>query len=209
MAVHYQTSQADGWAGAGYIRAGGVASRAIRQMEKDVIPQLDGIIYVSRSAHDHLVSLAPDATEVRSAIVPNFVVPVEAPEPRSQVADLVSVGSLLKGKNHRYLLEILAAAKQGGERLTLDVYGDGPLRRQLVRLAHTLGVDQQVRFIGYQPGVRRCCRHTGLMSTPRCTRPRRLPSLKRSRPACPSSPQDAVGPRTTRRRHRRALLAHR
>ena len=155
MAVHYQTSQADGWAGAGCIRRGGVAYRAIRQMEKDVIPQLDGIVYVSRSARDHLVSWLPDATEVRSAIVPNFVVPVEAAEPRSQVADLVSVGSLLKGKNHRYLLEMLAAAKQGGRHLTLDVYGDGPLRRQLVRLAHMLGVDQQVRFIGYQPEVRR------------------------------------------------------
>jgi glycosyltransferase involved in cell wall biosynthesis len=154
LAVHYQTSQADGWARAGCIKQGGAVYQAIREMEKDVIPQLDGIVYVSRSARDNLLTWLPNGSELRSAIVPNFVKPVEAPDHPTALADLVSVGSLLKGKNHRYLLEVMAAANDAGRRLTLDVYGDGPLRRALVRSARSLGLDEQVRFLGFQPDVR-------------------------------------------------------
>ena len=47
-------------------------------------------------------------------------------------------------KNHRFLLEILAEANQAGRSLTLDVFGDGPLREDLLRLTRSLGLGEQV-----------------------------------------------------------------
>lgn len=38
--------------------------------------------------------------------------------------------------------------------LTLDIFGDGPLRGELQQLARGLGLAEQVRFRGFQRGVR-------------------------------------------------------
>jgi glycosyltransferase involved in cell wall biosynthesis len=38
--------------------------------------------------------------------------------------------------------------------MTLDIFGDGPLRKDLVRQAHTLGLEGQIRFRGYRQDVR-------------------------------------------------------
>jgi glycosyltransferase involved in cell wall biosynthesis len=49
---------------------------------------------------------------------------------------------------------VLAAAKQAGHVLTLDIFGDGPLRGELQQLARGLDLAEQVRFRGFQRGVR-------------------------------------------------------
>ena len=154
MAVHYQGSQADGWVYKGHISPEGATYRVIRKMEKEVVPQLDGIVYVSRATREHLLEWIPEAANIRSAIIPNFVKPLEARVPEKPLADVVSVGSLQKGKNHRFLLEVLEAANRVGRRITLDIYGAGGEKKGLVALRHTLGLDDQVRLRGFEPGVR-------------------------------------------------------
>lgn len=154
MAVHYQYSQAENWVDKGYIKSGGSASRAIRRMEKAVIPQLDGIVYVSRSTREHLLSWLPEADNVRSTVIPNFVKPIGPPASQEPLGDLVSVGSLEQVKGHAFLLEVLAAAKRAGKTFTLDVYGEGPLHEKLLRTAQTLGVEGQFRLRGHDPDVR-------------------------------------------------------
>ncbi len=77
------------------------------------------------------------------------------PEPgQESLGDLVTTGSLLRSKNHRFLLEVLAEARRAGRSLTLDVFGEGPLRKDLQRQARSLGLDGQVRFRGFRPDVR-------------------------------------------------------
>ena len=49
MAVHYSVSQADEWAGKGKISYGGSTFRGIRELEKETLPRLDGIVFVSES----------------------------------------------------------------------------------------------------------------------------------------------------------------
>jgi glycosyltransferase involved in cell wall biosynthesis len=41
-----------------------------------------------------------------------------------------------------------------GRSLTLDVYGEGPLRRDVLEQARALGLAEQVRLRGFQPDVR-------------------------------------------------------
>jgi len=83
LAVHFQASQADGLVEDGHIKHGGRVFRAIRQMEREAIPRVDGIVYVSRSARDHLVDWLPEAAAVRSEVIPNFVAPFAEPRDAS------------------------------------------------------------------------------------------------------------------------------
>jgi glycosyltransferase involved in cell wall biosynthesis len=154
LAVHFRISQADEWADKGKIARGGGFFRAIRSLERAVVPAVDGMVYVSKWGQDSLVGWLPEASSVPSAVIPNFVVPqVVRPRP-AQIGDLVSVANLDTVKNHRYLLRTLVAAKANGRVYTLDIYGEGPLRKELERDAESLGVRQQVRLQGFQPDVR-------------------------------------------------------
>jgi glycosyltransferase involved in cell wall biosynthesis len=153
LAVHFRTSQADEWAGKGKIKTGGLVYRGIRRFERAVIPRVDGLVYVSEWARRALTGWCPEAAAIPSAVIGNFVglhvAPVMPPQ-----GDLVTTGHLEPVKNHRYLLDVLAAANRAGQPLTLDIFGEGPLLPELTRQARTLGLDGQVRFRGFRRDIR-------------------------------------------------------
>jgi len=154
LAVHFRTSQADEWADKHDIARGGAVFRAIRRTERRVLPRVDGLVYVSQWARRAVLGWLPEARTVPSAVIGNFVAPLDPePEPAPQ-ADLVTTGNLEVVKNHRYLLAVLAAAAQAGHKLTLDIYGEGPCRTELERQVRELGLEQQVRFRGFRTDLR-------------------------------------------------------
>jgi glycosyltransferase involved in cell wall biosynthesis len=154
LAVHFQTSQADEWAYKNQIKRDGLLFRAIRRYERQVIPSVDRLMYVSRSARNGILSWLPEASAVPSAVISNFVSPLRSEPDQEPLGDLVTIGSLLRAKNHRFLLEVLAEARQAGRSLTLDIFGEGPLRKDLLRQARQLGLGEQVRLRGFRPDVR-------------------------------------------------------
>lgn len=154
MVVHFLTSQADEWVSKGMLRPGSRTFRAIRRVEASTVSELDGIVYVTEAARDALLEWLPVGPPSRAAVVPNFIAPVQPTEPSPPAADLVTIGSLELAKNHRYLLDVLVAAKRRGRVYTLDVFGDGPQRAALVKQARELGLADQVRFMGFRPDVR-------------------------------------------------------
>jgi glycosyltransferase involved in cell wall biosynthesis len=154
MAVHLRISQADEWADKGQIPHAGRTYRAIRALERDVIPRVDGLVYVSSWARDALTGWLPEAATVPSAVIDNFIAPPEAKPPPEPIGDLVTIGNLEAIKNHRYLLQILAAAKQAGFAYTLDVFGEGVLKPELEQQTRSLGLDGQVRLHGFRPDAR-------------------------------------------------------
>lgn len=154
MAVHFRVSQADEWADKRLIGRDGKVFRRIRQVERDVIPQLDGLVSVTAWARDALVRWLPEAATVPSAVIGNFVHPQEFEVDPEPLGDLVTVGNLELVKNHRFLLEVLAEANRRGRRYTLDVYGEGPCRADLSALARSLGLEGQVRLRGFRTDVR-------------------------------------------------------
>lgn len=155
MAVHFQTSQADEWVRKKQIAPNGSVYKAIRRLEQEVIPQLDGIVYVSEAARRDLLAWLPQAASVRSEVIPNFIAPQPVRSDDGFLGDLVTVGGLEIAKNHRFLLEVLASANRTGRKLTLDLFGDGICRRDLKRQAEVLGITEQVRFRGFRPDVRK------------------------------------------------------
>ena len=154
MAVHYETSHANEWAAKGHIHPTSSVFRAIRRMESEVIPRVDGLVYVSQKAREEVLGWLPQAGSVPSAVISNFVAPVAATRAEDRIGDLVTVGGLEVAKNHRYLLHVVAEAKRIGRELTLDVYGIGHLRKDLQRLAVSLGIADSVRLRGFDPDVR-------------------------------------------------------
>jgi glycosyltransferase involved in cell wall biosynthesis len=154
MAVHFRISQADEYADSREIRRDGRVFRAIRHADRDVIPQVDGLVYVSSWGRDALLSWLPEAAAVPSAIIRNFVAPLRPGYKQEQFGDLVTTGRLERAKNHRFLLEVLAEARRAGRPFTLDVFGNGPLRKDLLRQTRSLSLEEQVRFRGLRPDVR-------------------------------------------------------
>jgi len=158
MAVHFRTSQADEHAEPGReLRRDGRIFRAMRETEREVIQQLDGLVYVTKWAQDALLTWLPEAAAVPSTVISNFVAPLAARPAGDRgdyLADLVTAGRLDDRKNHRFLLDVLVAAGKAGHRPTLDVYGDGPLKRALEQRIEALGLATQVRLCGFRADVR-------------------------------------------------------
>jgi glycosyltransferase involved in cell wall biosynthesis len=159
MAVHFRASQADEHAEPGReIKRDGALYRAMRRAEREVILHVDGLVYVSGWARDALLGWLPEAADVPSEVIGNGVTPVattvSVEGEREQLADLVTVGRLDEAKNHRFLLDVLVEARRKGRRVTLDIYGDGPLRRDLARRISSLDLDGQVRLLGFRADVR-------------------------------------------------------
>jgi len=154
MAVHFRISQADEWADKRQISRSGRTFRAIRIFEREVVPQVDALVYVSRWAQEALTAWLPQAASVPSIVNDNFVAP-HATKPRPEpVGDLVTVGNLEAIKNHRYLLQVLAEAKRAGFSYSLDVFGEGVEEQHLQQLTRSLGLEGQVRLHGFRTDVR-------------------------------------------------------
>jgi glycosyltransferase involved in cell wall biosynthesis len=154
LAVHFRISEADEWADKKQIKRGGTVFRAIRQVEREAILQVDSLVYVSRWGRDALCSWLPEAAAVPYAIIGNFVAPLHVEPYQEPLGDLVTTGNLGLVKNHRFLLEVLAETKRAGQSFTLDMFGDGPCRKDLLERTRFLGLEEQVRFRGFRPDVR-------------------------------------------------------
>lgn len=84
----------------------------------------------------------PDRRAVRAAIgIP------------SDALVLVHVGRMSAEKNHRFLLEVVAAARRQGAGIAALLVGDGPMRAELEARAAFLGVSDRVVFAGVRSDV--------------------------------------------------------
>ena len=155
MVVHFRISQADEFADKEEISRHGAVYRWIRQVDREVLPQVDGLVYVSQWARHALTEWFPDAAKVPSVVIGCAVTPLREPPVSAPVGDLVTIGNLDIVKNHRFLLTVLAEAKRRGREYTLDVFGEGPLHDDLLRQTRALGLAGQVTFHGFRPDARR------------------------------------------------------
>lgn len=153
LAVHFNVSQADEWVGQGMIGHDDPTWRAIRAFEARVLPQLDGLLFVSRYMQDVVSARIPAIAAVPQIVLPNFVAdPKPALLQRRQVpgdgVHLVAIGTLEPRKNQGYLLEVVAQARAMGAPLELTLIGDGPDRRRLEEQVQALKLARVVHFAG-------------------------------------------------------------
>ena len=154
LAVHFRISQADEWADKGQIARGGRVYRWIRDTERQVFRGVDGAVFVSAWGRSALREWMPEVDGVPNTVVHNFVSsPARDHAAGGSRRGLVSVGNLEAIKNHRYLLHVLAQARQKGYTYPLDIFGEGVEHGRLQALAEQLGVADQVRLLGFRTDV--------------------------------------------------------
>ena len=149
LIVHFNISQADEWVGKGYIKTKGALYRSIREFEADILPKLDGLVFVSEFMRRELIERIPAISAVPYAVIPNFLADPGLPAADPISGDLICIGTLENRKNQQYALEILAELHGLGQKLSLTVVGDGPDRTALANTAARLGLTDYVRFTGF------------------------------------------------------------
>jgi len=150
MMVHFNVSQADEWVGKGKISKAGWAFQAIKKLESEILPQLDGIIYTTDFMKRTIEQQIPQVAHVTSVVLPCFISPSVRPTQPKLIGDLITIGTLEPRKNQSYLLQILAEAKQRGKQYSLTFIGNGPDFERLKNLSCQLNIDAQVTFLGFQ-----------------------------------------------------------
>jgi glycosyltransferase involved in cell wall biosynthesis len=151
LVVHFNVSQADEFAGQGFMAPGSWVWRSIRKFEAATLPRLDGVVFVSRFMREQLLNRIPALGAVEHAEIPNFVTsPAEGGAlVREARRRLIAIGTLEPRKNQQHLLRAFAGAARQLAGLELTLAGDGPDRRMLQALAVELGVADRVRFLGH------------------------------------------------------------
>ena len=155
MVVHFNVSQSDEWVSKGMMKMSGRLYQAIRRYEAEVLPRLDGIIYLSDYVRRAVERNVPGVAAVPSLLVPNFIRIPPAADLDGPNGDLINIGTLEPRKNQEFLVRVLAEAAQRGKHYTLTLVGEGPDRQRLERLAKELGLAAQVTFMGRQPDAAR------------------------------------------------------
>jgi len=79
---------------------------------------------------------------------------------------LVVAGTLVERKGHRFLLEALPFLIKKWPELRLLVVGSGALEGELKRLTENLGLNQTVRFEGFQTGIQQYIKAADILVLP-------------------------------------------
>ena len=153
MIVHFNGSQADEWVGKGKIKRTSRVYQEIKQLESSVLTSVDGIVYTTHFMKQLIEKNIPFATRIKSTILPCFVPKNCSKASKTSIkptGDLINIGTLEARKNQSYLLQVLAESKKRGKQYSLTLVGHGIDQEKLTMLAQNLGVDQQVKFMGFQ-----------------------------------------------------------
>jgi len=126
----------------------GTAAEWRRRASSAVYREAQAVICISDKVRRILTA---GQEEVRSAVVYNGVDP-ELFSPTSQASpqstDILVVGNLLLGKGHGLVLRAMARIRSAFPGLRCSIIGEGRDRGKFVALAKSLGIEQQVRFLG-------------------------------------------------------------
>lgn len=148
--IHYNTSQADELVMKGEATPGGPLWRALVSAEAQALPQVDHIIFVSAFMQAEIRARMAAIGAVPQSVIPNFIGRTLPHGASPHGGDLIAIGTLEARKNQAFLLQVLARAKAHGFCYTLTLVGDGPDRARLEALTRQLGLQEQVRFAGFQ-----------------------------------------------------------
>ena len=128
----------------------GLRGRLLKRLKQAILRRCDGISVVSRAMATKVQEIAPG---VEPEVIPmgtdlkRRFVPVIKPEARD-AARVVFVGRLVAKKGLEHLLDALHRLRQEDVPFYAEIVGHGPLAEALADRAHSLGLDDRVRFAG-------------------------------------------------------------
>lgn len=129
----------------------GIAARWRRQRSMEVYSAASRVICISRRVESVIKALAP---EISTCVIYNgvdtelFVPNSDLPQPPGP--EILVVGSLLPSKGHGLMLNAISKLKSAFPDFRCHIIGEGPNRGEFENLAHELGIEKQVQFLGRQ-----------------------------------------------------------
>lgn len=156
-AIHFNISEALEYVEKGIVVKNGRLWRSLMTNERDALPKLDQIVFVSGFMQRVVGERLPELAAVPQAVISNFpALSGDSARGKADISgDMIAIGSLEARKNQGFLLRVLAECNAMGKRYSLSMVGDGPDRAALERQAADLGLAGQVHFLGYQPDAAR------------------------------------------------------
>ena len=126
------------------------------KMENWFLKRMDHVVVVSKEQQNLLVlqglpvykvSLVPNAVEIEQDSTPSTLLS----KFRGKTI-IATAGRLSPEKGHEYLIAAMPRVIAGRRDAVLVLFGDGPLRDRLTRLAERVGCANSIHFLGYVPG---------------------------------------------------------
>ena len=69
------------------------------------------------------------------------------------VKKIISIGRLVEQKDFFVLVKAFAALSNRSDNVELEIIGEGPQKKELVKLAHRLGLKKSIKFLGWKQDV--------------------------------------------------------
>jgi len=126
------------------------------KMENWFLKRMDHVVVVSKEQQNLLVlqglpvykvSLVPNAVEIEQDSTPSTLLS----KFRGKTI-IATAGRLSPEKGHEYLIAAMPRVIAERRDAVLVLFGDGPLRDRLTRLAERVGCANSIHFLGYVPG---------------------------------------------------------
>jgi L-malate glycosyltransferase len=119
--------------------------------------RVDGIVAISHSIVNLLSDAGVNRGSIRliySGIDPRPFQSAATKQQRPNDPSIVAVVAVLEErKGHRFLLEAARILKDRGRKITYQLAGDGSHKAQLQQMVRSLGLQQQVSFVGFVKDV--------------------------------------------------------
>ena len=126
----------------------GRAARAwCRRVSKRVYSSTQAVICISEKVRERL---GQDFREKTKVIYNGVDAEMFHPGPERNPLTVLSIGNLIPIKGHALLLRAFAPVLEQLPECSLEIFGDGPERDNLFRLAQVLDISSQVKFHGRQ-----------------------------------------------------------
>lgn len=143
------------------------------KIERSLLQRMDHVVVVSKEQRDSLISQG--LREDKVSWVPNAV----KTEPDSTSSKLLgkfrgktiiaTAGRLSPEKGHEYLIKAMPRVISSKSDAVLFIFGEGPLREHLTKLAQKEGCADSIHFLGYVPGFSSFLRDVHLFVLPSLT----------------------------------------
>lgn len=115
-------------------------------MEK-LYPKADGFVFQTKEAMKYYEEIIGN----KGTVIPNAINPEFVTEPYRGIRkkSIVSAGRFTEQKNFPLLIKAFSKITKKHPDYDLVIYGDGPQKKQLARLAKELKLEDKVKFPGY------------------------------------------------------------
>ena len=118
--------------------------KLLQTMREILVSRCNGVVFQTREA----MSYFSEDVQKKSVVIHNPVYSRAKAICSSPDGRIVSVGRLTAQKNHKLLIEAFSRIAPAFPSCKLEIYGEGPLKNELVAFVRSLNLDGKVSFPG-------------------------------------------------------------